>query len=169
MIEANMRLMHIRDPETGKFGPLAAIKGDKGDSDGRNAWIRFSANADGTDFTSTWTDGQKYVGFASSITEPLDKADYVWVDAAKIFGLFITTVTGTSNNIVMGQAAVTNELRQRDGIINLVADRAADALLFIQGTLDPRDYISPPPPLNDQIAVINGKLDDIYERLAALE
>lgn len=87
MIDAAMKLLYIRDPKTGDFKPLVAIKGDKGDkgdSDGRNAWIRFSANADGSGFTSTWSPGQNYIGFASAITEPTDKSAYIWVDLAQI-------------------------------------------------------------------------------------
>lgn len=83
MIEAMMQVLHIRDPETGDFKPLAAIKGDVGDK-GNSAWIRFSANADGTSFTSTWTSGQQYIGFASAIAEPTDKSAYIWVDLAQI-------------------------------------------------------------------------------------
>ena len=46
--------------------------------DGKSAFVRYSANADGTDFTDTWTEGQNYVGFATGHIAPTDKKDYTW-------------------------------------------------------------------------------------------
>ena len=46
---------------------------------GENAFIRFSAHADGTDFTETWSEGQSYIGFATGRTAPTDKSKYKWV------------------------------------------------------------------------------------------
>lgn len=43
-----------------------------------NIFIRYSANADGTDFTEEWTEGQKYIGVATAVTAPTDKSDYEW-------------------------------------------------------------------------------------------
>ena len=48
--------------------------GQRGDS----AFIRYSANADGTDFTATWSEGQNYIGFATAQTAPTDKSAYMW-------------------------------------------------------------------------------------------
>ena len=47
--------------------------------DGNSAFIRFSANADGTDFTETWSEGQNYVGFATAQEAPTDKGGYTWL------------------------------------------------------------------------------------------
>lgn len=55
--------------------PAILRKGDKGD----NAFIRYSANADGTDFTEEWSEGQSYIGFATGQTAPTDKSGYEWV------------------------------------------------------------------------------------------
>lgn len=55
--------------------PVILRKGDKGD----NAFIRYSANADGTDFTETWSEGQQYIGFATGQSAPTDKSEYTWV------------------------------------------------------------------------------------------
>lgn len=110
MIEAAMKLLHIRDPETGEFKPLLAIRGPQGiqgESDGRNAWIRFSAYADGTDYTPTWVDGQFYVGFASSITEPTDKSEYVWVNLLQVASVFVTPNTGDSDGLAISQKTFT--------------------------------------------------------------
>ena len=41
-------------------------------------FTRYSANADGTDFTETWSSGQRYIGFASAVTAPTDAAAYTW-------------------------------------------------------------------------------------------
>ena len=54
--------------------PAILRKGDKGD----NAFIRYSANADGTDFTEEWSEGQTYVGFATGQIAPTDKSGYTW-------------------------------------------------------------------------------------------
>ena len=111
MIEAAMKLLYVRDPETGEFKPLIAIKGDQGiQGVGRNAWIRFSAHADGTDYTSTWTDGQFYIGFASSITEPIDKSDYVWVNLLQVASVFVTSETGQSDRLAISQKTFTESL-----------------------------------------------------------
>ena len=55
--------------------PAILRKGDKGD----NAFIRYSANADGTDYTEEWSEGQNYIGFATGQTAPTDKSGYTWV------------------------------------------------------------------------------------------
>ena len=51
---------------------LVAFKGD-------SAFIRYSANADGTDFTKEWSEGQNYIGFATGQTAPTEKEAYNWV------------------------------------------------------------------------------------------
>lgn len=47
-------------------------------SKGDSAFIRFSKNADGSDFTETWSEGQNYIGFATAQTPPTDKSEYEW-------------------------------------------------------------------------------------------
>lgn len=56
---------------------FAGLKGD-------GVIIRFSANADGSDFTSEWTEGQRYIGFATGKENnpPTDKATYKWAKFA---------------------------------------------------------------------------------------
>ena len=58
--------------------PAILRKGDKGDK-GDNTFIRYSAYADGTDFTKTWGAGQTYIGFATGQIPPTDKSGYEWV------------------------------------------------------------------------------------------
>lgn len=53
----------------------ATVKAEDGDS----AFIRYSANADGTDFTEKPVSGQSsYIGFATGKTAPTDKSGYQW-------------------------------------------------------------------------------------------
>lgn len=55
-------------------------KGDKGDEGdkGDGVFIRYSASADGSDFTETWSAGQTYIGFAIGQKAPTDKEGYSW-------------------------------------------------------------------------------------------
>ena len=46
----------------------------KGDS----VFVRYSANADGTDFTEEWSEGQTYIGQATAQNAPTDKTAYKW-------------------------------------------------------------------------------------------
>ena len=48
-------------------------------SRGDSVFVRYSANADGTDFTETWSEGQQYIGFATGQIAPTDKSEYTWV------------------------------------------------------------------------------------------
>lgn len=48
--------------------------------------IRFSASADGANMTTTWSEGQAYIGFLNDSTAPNDPASYTWCQ-------FITSYT----------------------------------------------------------------------------
>lgn len=65
----------------------------KGDS----VFVRYSANADGTDFTETPKDGQNYIGIATGKDAPTDKSEYDWF----VFGA--TSGGGTVNVTVEGE------------------------------------------------------------------
>ena len=52
---------------------LASIK------DGDSVFARYSAYADGTNFTETWSPGLNYIGIATGQTCPTNKSDFVWV------------------------------------------------------------------------------------------
>lgn len=45
----------------------------------KTIFVRYSANADGTDFTKAWSEGQDYIGVAAAKTEPTDKSGYTWI------------------------------------------------------------------------------------------
>ena len=47
-------------------------------SRGDSAFVRYSKNADGTDFTEEWSSGQTYIGFATGQKAPIDKSEYTW-------------------------------------------------------------------------------------------
>ena len=44
MVEINLNTIKIKNPDTGVYEPLTSLQGD-------SVFIRYSANADGTDFT----------------------------------------------------------------------------------------------------------------------
>ena len=78
--------------------PVILRKGDKGD----NAFIRYSANADGTDFTEEWSEGQNYIGFATGQTAPTDKSGYTWSKfVGEASGLGLPEVTETDNGKIL--------------------------------------------------------------------
>ncbi len=54
------------------------VGNDGEDGTSESVFVRYSANADGTDFTETWTLGQKYIGIATGTTAPVDKSGYSW-------------------------------------------------------------------------------------------
>lgn len=55
------------------------INGKEYEIKGDSVFIRYSANADGTDYTETWSEGQGYVGYASGLEAPVDKDGYTWM------------------------------------------------------------------------------------------
>lgn len=80
--------------------PSILRKGDKGD----NAFIRYSANADGTDFTEERSEGQTYVGFATGQIPPTDKSGYIWVELKGECGADGTTPhIGDNGNWFIGE------------------------------------------------------------------
>ena len=61
-----------------KFVFLTDLSGAQG-IQGLSAYIRYSANADDTDMTETWSEGQKYIGFATAQSAPEAASEYTWV------------------------------------------------------------------------------------------
>lgn len=61
---------------------LESLKGEQGIQgiQGESAFIRYSAYADGSNFTETWSTDKKYIGFATGQTAPTNKSDYTWLD-----------------------------------------------------------------------------------------
>ncbi len=48
------------------------------EDDFQSVFVRYSANADGTDYSDVWSDGMQYIGIANTDTEPSDKSGYIW-------------------------------------------------------------------------------------------
>lgn len=44
----------------------------------KTVFIRYSANADGENYSETWSEGMEYIGIANTDIEPRDKNGYVW-------------------------------------------------------------------------------------------
>lgn len=44
----------------------------------KTVFIRYSANADGENYSDTWSEGMEYIGVANADSEPIDKSGYVW-------------------------------------------------------------------------------------------
>ncbi len=55
---------------------IDSLKGEQGEA----AFIRYSAHADDSNFTEKWSEGQRYIGFATGQTAPTDKNGYTWLD-----------------------------------------------------------------------------------------
>lgn len=72
MVEINLRTISVKNPDTGLYEPLVSLRGD-------SVFIRYSANADGSNFTENWTKGQKYIGLATAAVAPTLVSDYEWI------------------------------------------------------------------------------------------
>ena len=42
------------------------------------SWVAYSAYEDGTDYTYTWSEGQRYIGICNGKTPPADKTGFIW-------------------------------------------------------------------------------------------
>lgn len=71
--------------------------------DGTSVFIRYSANADGTDFTEEWSEGQYYVGFATAHEAPTSKSDYSWAR-------FVSETLGDTEAALDGILEIQNSL-----------------------------------------------------------
>lgn len=78
----------------------SAAPGGNPTLNGDNAFIRYSASADGTDFTEEWSQGQNYIGFATGQSAPTDKSGYEWLlfkgeDGDQVFIRYSASADGT--------------------------------------------------------------------------
>ena len=78
----------------------SAAPGGNPTLNGDNAFIRYSASADGTDFTEEWSQGQDYIGFATGQSAPTDKSGYEWLlfkgeDGDQVFIRYSASADGT--------------------------------------------------------------------------
>lgn len=79
--------------------------------------IRFSASADGANMTTTWSEGQAYIGFLNDSTAPNDPASYTWCQ-------FITSYTpsGWTVDQISKLERIFNSLVYTDTSTQAVAD-----------------------------------------------
>lgn len=79
--------------------------------------IRFSASADGANMTTTWSEGQAYIGFLNDATAPNDPASYIWCQ-------FITSYTpsGWTVDQISKLEQIFNSLVYTDTSTQAVAD-----------------------------------------------
>lgn len=100
------------------FNDSAEIIGKNGDG----VFIRYSANADGSSFTETWTDGQYYIGVATGQEAPTDKSGYTWVrfvaDGASSGGGTdgVTPHIGENGNWYIGDTDTGVKAQGEDGV-----------------------------------------------------
>jgi hypothetical protein len=79
-----LKTIKYRNPKTGEFEALPAIKGDKGDkgNDGKKGdsiHVAYSSHDDGSYYTTYWQPGQIYLGIAVGSKQPSDKSYYTWI------------------------------------------------------------------------------------------
>lgn len=79
ILYTDLRKLKVGDGRT----VVGALDFYSGDATGE---IRFSASADGANMTTTWSEGQAYIGFLNDATAPNDPASYTWCQ-------FITSYT----------------------------------------------------------------------------
>lgn len=72
--------------------------------------IRYSVNADGSDFTNEWSEGQNYIGIASATEVPTSKEQFTWTRIADLVN--IVQKEGAGTTVAMSQKAVTEALAQ---------------------------------------------------------
>lgn len=73
-------------------------------------YIAYSSSADGSNFTTDWTEGQNYIGIATAQEEPENPADYIWTRIADLVN--VVQEEGNSTSDAMSQKAVTDALRK---------------------------------------------------------
>ena len=73
-------------------------------------FVRYSANADGSDFTEDWTAGQSYIGVATGREAPTDKSGYKW-----------SLVSGTTEGAVVYEPQELTEEQKAQARANIGA------------------------------------------------
>lgn len=84
---------------------------------GESAFIRFSAHADGTDFTETWSEGQSYIGFATGQTAPTDKSKYKWVALLVDIEAALDSILAIQMSLIDPHTVVIQHVRNDSSIV----------------------------------------------------
>ena len=80
----------------------------------KSVFVRYSANADGTDYSDVWSDGMQYIGIANTDTEPSDKSGYIWCKFAadeKESNVTVDTELSLESENPVQNKAVTQEFK----------------------------------------------------------
>lgn len=80
----------------------------------KSVFVRYSANADGTDYSDVWSDGMHYIGIANTDTEPSDKSGYIWCKFAadeKESNVTVDTELSLESENPVQNKAVTQEFK----------------------------------------------------------
>ena len=110
-------------------------------SKGDSCFVRYSAYADGTDFTKTWSEGQIYIGIATGQVAPTDKSKYVWsrgVDGKSAYDIaceieqFQGTVQEWLDSLKITVVSVTESIE--DGGSNIVTFSDGTTLTIKNGS-----------------------------------
>lgn len=107
---------------------------------GDSVFIRYSAHADGTDFTEEWSEGQNYIGQATGQTAPTDKSGYTWSlfkgekgDAGEVtLDYAHTTFANVLKGTKSGKAVAINDASPVEHNLNV---RVSSKNLFPSGAL----------------------------------
>lgn len=86
--------------------------------------IRYSFNADGTDFTEKYIDGQSYIGISVSKDPPLSKEQYQWIKISfDTAGTYPAMTVGQAEkdiagNIITETYATKEEVKESRNVFN---------------------------------------------------
>ncbi len=118
-------------------GSSLVIRGD-------NCYIRYSAYADGTDFTETRSEGQVYIGFATGQAAPTDKAAYQWTLFEHIESTAnVVQIPGDDENVVMSQKATTDAINAVSDNIPVVVQSTGDSETAVMSQKAVTDEFAP--------------------------
>lgn len=86
--------------------PIATSSSTAG---GGSVFIRYSANSDGSDFTESWSGGQRYIGIATGATPPSNKEAYTWALFVGGAGSSMSEYDGNGNVTLFGGRVATDD------------------------------------------------------------
>ena len=122
----------------------------------KGVWVAYSENSDGTDYTTTWSSGQNYIGVCNAHNQPTSKTDYTWALFKGETGNGISSVAYTSSSGVVDTYTITFT----NGDTTTFTVTNGTPLITVGGTgVDVLAFSSDP----------QGQLDANKKRLANLE
>lgn len=121
ILYTDLRRFKVGDGQT----VVGALDFYTGDTTGE---IRFSASANGANMTTTWSEGQAYIGFLNDATAPNDPASYTWCQ-------FITSYTSSGWTVdqISKLEQILNALVYTDTSTQAIADALIASLRSSSG------------------------------------